>query len=71
MVHCLRKSLRGVLNNVVKKDSAYDKTYCDNEHIYNICPVYLILENGLRKILYLRMLISTVSVINTVLSEIY
>ena len=34
-------------------------------------PLYLILENGSRKILYLRMLILTVSVINTVLSGIY
>ena len=34
-------------------------------------PLYLILENGLRKILYLRMLILTVSVINTILSGIY
>ena len=37
-VRCLRNSLHGVLNDVLKKDSAYDKTYCDNEDIYNICP---------------------------------
>ena len=37
-VHCLRDNITGVLNDVLKKDSECDKTYCDDEHIYNICP---------------------------------
>ena len=38
-VHCLRNIINSVLNDVLKKDSECDKTYCDDEHIHDICPV--------------------------------
>ena len=37
-IHCLRNSLNSVLNDILKKDPECDTTYCDDGHIYNICP---------------------------------